>query len=180
MPWPATSVADTVAALKVEPVIVIDESNTCGLAQASPGATTHDWLTATGGAIGYAIPAVGAAITAPDPRVLCPHADRPAMDTTSRLWTRRGDTSRHHPSPTTTVPTTSCASSGNASAGSTPGSNASDLLDLVPHRVSSNSPRTWESPHAAYTPPKSSPTPAAATSSNPDPPHDAVVRAPLR
>ena len=97
MPWPATSVADTVAALKVEPVIVIDESNTCGLAQASPGATTHDWLTATGGAIGYAIPAVGAAITAPDCAMLCPHADRPAMDTTSRLWTRRGDTSTSPP-----------------------------------------------------------------------------------
>jgi len=34
-----------------EPVIVIDESNTTGLAQASAGAAAHDWLTATGGAI---------------------------------------------------------------------------------------------------------------------------------
>jgi hypothetical protein len=45
---------------------------------------------------------------------------------------------------------------------------APDLLDLVPHRVSSNSPRIWELPHVASTPPTSSPTPAAAPSSNPD------------
>ena len=53
-------------------------------------------------------------------------------------------------------------------AASAPGPTAPDLLDLVPHRVSSNSPRIWESPHVASTPPTSSPTPAAAPSSNPD------------
>ena len=67
-------------------------------------------------------------------------------------------------------------------AGSAPGPTAPDLLDLsLPHRVSSNSPRVWESPHVASTPPTSSPTPAAAPSSNPDP-HliDAVVCSPPR
>ena len=53
-------------------------------------------------------------------------------------------------------------------AGSDPGPTAPDLLDLVPHRVSSNSPRISESPHVASAPPTSSPTPAAAPSSNPD------------
>ena len=66
---------------------VIDESNTSGLGQASAGAPGHDWLTATGGAISYAIAALGAAIGAPERPVLCPHADRPAMETTSGLST---------------------------------------------------------------------------------------------
>jgi hypothetical protein len=39
MPWSVTSVTDTVAALMCEPVIVIDESNTSGPTQASPGGT---------------------------------------------------------------------------------------------------------------------------------------------
>jgi hypothetical protein len=51
VPLTATSVADTVLTLKVEPVIVIDESNTSGLGKAGAGVTAHDWLTATGGAI---------------------------------------------------------------------------------------------------------------------------------
>jgi hypothetical protein len=89
--------------------IVIDESNTSGLVQASAGTPAHDWLTATGAAISYAIAALGAAITAPTPR-------------TARQWTprrgcarRRPKTSTSPPSPTTTVPTTWCASSPNAS-----------------------------------------------------------------
>jgi hypothetical protein len=36
VPRTATSVADTVGALMPEPVIVIDESNTCGPAQPAP------------------------------------------------------------------------------------------------------------------------------------------------
>jgi acetolactate synthase I/II/III large subunit len=72
VPWTATSVADTVGALMPEPVIVIDESNIGGLAQAGAGAAAHDWLTATGGAISYAIAALGARDHRPRP-----HGTRP-------------------------------------------------------------------------------------------------------
>ena len=59
------------------------------LAQATAGAPAHDWLTLTGGAIGYGIPAaVGAAIAAPDRPVLCLESDGSAMYTISGLWTQ--------------------------------------------------------------------------------------------
>ena len=52
------------------------------------GAPRHDLLTLTGGAIGYGLPAAtGAAIAAPDRRVLCLEADGSAMYTISALWT---------------------------------------------------------------------------------------------
>jgi acetolactate synthase-1/2/3 large subunit len=87
----AASAADVVGACMPENVIVVDESNTSGLllAQATAGAPAHDWLTLTGGAIGYGIPAaVGAAIAAPDRRVLCLESDGSAMYTLSGLWTQ--------------------------------------------------------------------------------------------
>jgi len=52
---------------------------------ASAGAPAHDRPTATGAAISYAIPALGAVLSAPERPVLCPHPDKPAMDTTSGL-----------------------------------------------------------------------------------------------
>jgi acetolactate synthase I/II/III large subunit len=87
----AASAADVVGALMPEGAIVVDESNTSGLllAQATAGAPAHDWLTLTGGAIGYGIPAaVGAAIAAPDRPVLCLESDGSAMYTISGLWTQ--------------------------------------------------------------------------------------------
>ncbi|HYB37897.1 MAG TPA: acetolactate synthase large subunit [Mycobacterium sp.] len=87
----AASAADVVGALMPERAIVVDESNTSGLplAQATAGAPAHDWLTLTGGAIGYGIPAaVGAAIAAPDRPVLCLESDGSAMYTISGLWTQ--------------------------------------------------------------------------------------------
>ncbi|WP_253189110.1 thiamine pyrophosphate-dependent enzyme, partial [Mycobacterium colombiense] len=71
--------------------IVVDESNTSGvlLAGATAGAPAHDWLTLTGGAIGYGIPAaVGAAVAAPHRPVLCLESDGSAMYTISGLWTQ--------------------------------------------------------------------------------------------
>ena len=170
MPWTATSVADTVGALMPEPVIVIDESSTSGLAQAGAGTPGHDWLTATGGAISDGIPAVGVAIAAPNPPALCPQPDSSPMDTMSGLCTPARENLD-----VTTVTDNNGADDivrierQRVGAGSARGPMAPDLLDLVPHRVSSNSPRVWESPHVASTPPTSSPTPAAAPSSNPDP-----------
>ena len=69
---------------------MVDESNTSGflLPQTTAVAPAHDWLTLTGGAIGYGLPvAVGAAIAAPDRPVLCLESDGSAMYTISALWT---------------------------------------------------------------------------------------------
>jgi acetolactate synthase-1/2/3 large subunit len=87
----AAAAADVIGALMPEGAMVIDESNTSGvpLAQATAGAPAHDWLTLTGGAIGYGIPAAaGAAIAAPDRPVLCLESDGSAMYTISGLWTQ--------------------------------------------------------------------------------------------
>ncbi|MGY4709601.1 acetolactate synthase large subunit [Mycolicibacterium sp. CBM1] len=86
----ATS-ADVIGALLPEGAIVVDESNTSGflLPQATSGAPAHDWLTLTGGAIGYALPvSIGAAIAAPDRPVVCLESDGSAMYTISALWTQ--------------------------------------------------------------------------------------------
>ncbi|OHV06115.1 acetolactate synthase large subunit [Mycobacterium talmoniae] len=89
-PLTAASAADVIGALLPERAIVVDESNTSGLplAAATAGAPAHDWLSLTGGAIGYGIPtAIGAAIAAPDRPVLCLESDGSAMYTISALWT---------------------------------------------------------------------------------------------
>lgn len=81
--------AEVIGALLPEHAIVVDESNTSGflLPQATAGAPAHDWLTLTGGAIGYGLPvALGAAIAAPDRPVLCLESDGSAMYTISALW----------------------------------------------------------------------------------------------
>ena len=89
-PLTGESIAAAVGALLPEHAIVVDESNTAGfpLLHATAGAPRHDWLTLTGGAIGYGLPAAtGAAIAAPDRPVLCLEADGSAMYTISALWT---------------------------------------------------------------------------------------------
>ena len=86
----AASAATVIGALLPQRAIVVDESNTAGvlLPQATAGAPAHDWLTLTGGAIGYGIPAaVGAAVAAPQRPVLCLESDGSAMYTISGLWT---------------------------------------------------------------------------------------------
>ena len=87
----SASAADVIGALLPEGAIVVDESNTSGLllAGATAGAPAHDWLTLTGGAIGYGIPAaIGAAVAAPHRPVLCLESDGSAMYTISGLWTQ--------------------------------------------------------------------------------------------
>lgn len=83
--------ADVIGALLPERAIVVDESNTSGmvLPQATSGGPAHDWLTLTGGSIGYGLPvAVGAAIACPERPVLCLGSDGSAMYTISALWTQ--------------------------------------------------------------------------------------------
>jgi acetolactate synthase-1/2/3 large subunit len=81
--------AAVIGALLPDRAIVVDEANTSGflLPHATAGAPAHDWLTLTGGAIGYALPvALGAAIAAPDRPVICLESDGSAMYTISALW----------------------------------------------------------------------------------------------
>jgi acetolactate synthase I/II/III large subunit len=85
-----TGLATTVAASLPENAIVVDEAMTSGrgMMAASRGAAPHDWLGNTGGSIGIALPlAVGAAVAAPDRRVLCLTADGSSMYTLQALWT---------------------------------------------------------------------------------------------
>ena len=70
--------------------IVVEEAMTTGrgfdalTAEAAP----HDWLTSCGGSIGFALPAaVGAAIAAPERRVLALEGDGSGMYTLQSLWT---------------------------------------------------------------------------------------------
>ena len=84
------SAAAVVGALLPEGAIVVDESVTSGLGlpAVTAGAPRHDWLTLTGGSIGYGLPAAtGAAVACPDRPVWCLEADGSAMYTISALWT---------------------------------------------------------------------------------------------
>ncbi len=86
----AQSVCQALGALLPEGAVVSDEGNTAGLF--APGSTAgsppHDWLTLTGGAIGQGLPvAVGAAVAAPDRRVVALEADGSALYTIQSLWT---------------------------------------------------------------------------------------------
>jgi acetolactate synthase-1/2/3 large subunit len=130
----SASAADVIGALLPERTIVVDESNTSGLLlpQATAGAPAHDWLTLTGGAIGYGIPtAAGAAIAAPDRPVLCLESDGSAMYTISGLWTQ----ARENLNVTTVLYDNSAydilrIELQRVGAGSAPGPKALDLLDL--------------------------------------------------
>jgi acetolactate synthase-1/2/3 large subunit len=83
------SFAAAIGATLPEGVIVADESNTSGvhLFGATRFAPEHQWMTLTGGAIGYGLPvAVGAAI-ASNRRVLALESDGSMMYTSQALWT---------------------------------------------------------------------------------------------
>ncbi|OBA69240.1 hypothetical protein A5641_15895 [Mycobacterium sp. 1554424.7] len=130
----SASAADVIGALLPERAVVVDESNTSGLMleRATAGAPAHDWLTLTGGAIGYGIPAaVGAAVAAPDRPVLCLESDGSSMYTISGLWTQ----ARENLNVTTVLYDNSAydilrIELARVGAGSSPGPKALDLLDL--------------------------------------------------
>jgi acetolactate synthase-1/2/3 large subunit len=130
----AVSVAEAVGALMPENAIVVDESNTSSvpLTAATAAAPKHDWLTLTGGAIGYGIPAaVGAAVAAPDRPVLCLESDGSAMYTISGLWTQ----ARENLNVTTVIYNNGAydilrLELQRVGVGAAPGPKAQDLLDL--------------------------------------------------
>ncbi|MFW0794930.1 acetolactate synthase large subunit [Gordonia sp. CPCC 205515] len=90
-PLDVNNFAGAIAATLPEHAIIVDESNTSGIALPRVLATAprHSQLTLTGGAIGQGLPtAVGAAIAAPDRPVLSLEADGSAMYTIQALWTQ--------------------------------------------------------------------------------------------
>ena len=92
-PGPLTvqNLATAIAATLPARAIVVDEANTSGIAlpAALAGAARHSLLTLTGGSIGQGLPvATGAAVAAPDRRVVCIEADGSAMYTIQALWTQ--------------------------------------------------------------------------------------------
>ncbi len=73
-----------------ENAIVVDEAITASgeFFASARGAKEHDWLSNTGGSIGWGLPgAVGAAIACPDRKVICIEGDGSAMYTNQALWT---------------------------------------------------------------------------------------------
>lgn len=74
-----------------EHAIVVDESVTTGRAfeSSTHSAPTHDWLTGTGGSIGYGLAAsTGAALACPDRPVITLEADGSGMYMPQALWTQ--------------------------------------------------------------------------------------------
>lgn len=74
-----------------EDAVVVDESITTGRTffHATQHARPHDWLTGTGGAIGYAMAAsVGAAVASPQRPVICLESDGSGMYMPQALWTQ--------------------------------------------------------------------------------------------
>ena len=83
--------ASTLAALLPEECIVAEEAVTSGRGLFPPtfAAAPHDWLQITGGAIGHGLPcATGAALAAPDRKVVCLQADGGGMYSLQALWTQ--------------------------------------------------------------------------------------------
>ena len=86
----AVSLAQAVAHLLPERSIIVDDgaTTTPPLYAATAGAAPHDWLTLTGGSIGFGLPcAIGAAVAKPDRKVVCVAGDGSAMYTIQALWT---------------------------------------------------------------------------------------------
>lgn len=84
------SVAQVIAELTPEHSIIADESATGGLFLLGTMATArpHTHLPLTGGSIGDGLcMAIGAAIAAPERKVVCPHGDGGAAYTMQALWT---------------------------------------------------------------------------------------------
>lgn len=84
------TVGDVISALLPEGAIIVDEGIT-GALEVFPrcsSARPHQWIMQTGGSIGWGLPAAtGAAIAAPEAKVVCLEGDGSAMYTIQALWT---------------------------------------------------------------------------------------------
>ena len=138
LPGPASGavipegVAQSLAALMPENAIIIDEAISFGRGffPATHAAPPHDWMMLTGGAIGDGIPmAVGAAIAAPERRVIALQADGSAMYSVAGLWTQ----ARERLNVTTIILANrkyAILLAELAGVGANPGRTALDMLDL--------------------------------------------------
>jgi len=84
------SVARAFAEFLPTDAIVVDESATAGFLTypLTETAEPHEWLSLTGGSIGYGLPAsIGAAVARPESKIVCLHGDGGAMYTIQSLWT---------------------------------------------------------------------------------------------
>jgi acetolactate synthase-1/2/3 large subunit len=89
-PLSAVDVGASIARHLPENAIIADDGVTNGapVFALTAGAATHDWLFLTGGAIGIGMPlALGAAVAAPDRKVICLSGDGAGMYTNQALWT---------------------------------------------------------------------------------------------
>lgn len=89
-PFDPQGFASTLGALLPENAIVYDDAVSSGrpLFEMTHNAPPHDWLMNCGGAIGHGIPcAAGAAIAAPDRKVVCLQGDGGGMYSLMALWT---------------------------------------------------------------------------------------------
>jgi acetolactate synthase-1/2/3 large subunit len=89
-PLTPASVGLSMARLMPEGAIVSDDSVTAGqsIINATRTGRPHDWLGLTGGAIGQGVPvAIGAAVAAPDRKVISLNGDGAGMYTVQGLWT---------------------------------------------------------------------------------------------
>ena len=89
-PLTLESMARAVGHTLLTDTIIVDESATSGafMPEMTRNSEPHDWLSLTGGSIGYGLPvAIGAAVASPDRKVLCLHGDGGAMYTIQSLWT---------------------------------------------------------------------------------------------
>ena len=89
-PYTLEGIAVVLAALLPEQAIVVDESISSGrnFGPYMKHAAPHDWLNVRGGSIGFGLPtATGAAIGAPDRKVIALEGDGSAMYTLQSLWT---------------------------------------------------------------------------------------------
>ena len=80
----------SIAHLLPENAVVVDEgiTSSIGCFPLTITAQPHDWLNLTGGAIGWGLPAAaGAALGAPDRKIVCLEGDGSAMYTIQSLWT---------------------------------------------------------------------------------------------
>jgi acetolactate synthase-1/2/3 large subunit len=90
-PFKPDAFGATLAALLPENAIVAEDAVTSGRALFPPtwAAAPHHWMQVTGGAIGHAFPAAtGAAVAAPDRKVVCLQADGGGMYSLQSLWTQ--------------------------------------------------------------------------------------------
>ncbi len=79
-----------VAHFMPEDAVIVDEAATSSLLPFiySANSRRHEWLSLTGGSIGWGLPAaVGASLACPDRKVICLEGDGSAMYTISALWT---------------------------------------------------------------------------------------------